>query len=278
MAIEKCSIAKSNAKARARLLSRTGEPLFFADWERVLFIHFEVEAAALQKDVPFELDRYDEKALVSLVAFTMRGLRPARRGAFAAWLFRPVSTNDFLNVRAYVRHEGEPGIYFLREWVSNRLSVSLGPAIFGLPYRFGQFIYQHRPEQQSVSGKVTALDGALRYSSSVISPAPYKMCEPHSLDEFLHERYTAFTRHGSAHRFFRIWHSPWKLIPVTLRLEDQGLLETAWPWFRQAKLIGANYSPGAGHVWMGWPHFISNHPPGKNKPRHRTLSAFYEMP
>ena len=58
-----------------RLLSRPGEPLFLAGWEHVQFIHFEVDAAQLQRDVPFPLDLRDGNACVSLVAFTMRGMR-----------------------------------------------------------------------------------------------------------------------------------------------------------------------------------------------------------
>ena len=97
---------------RQRILSLPGEPLFFAAWERVLMIHFQVDAAALQRDVPFPLDLLNGQAFVSLVMFTMRGLRPRRGGKLAAWLFRPIATHDFLNVRTYVRQGDEPGFIF----------------------------------------------------------------------------------------------------------------------------------------------------------------------
>src|SRR5471032_247219 len=84
---------------RERLLSVPGEPLLLADWERVLFIHYEVDAAVLQRELPFELDLRDGKAHVSLVAFTMRDMRPRVGGKIAAWLFKPVATHAFLNVR-----------------------------------------------------------------------------------------------------------------------------------------------------------------------------------
>src|SRR5262245_45936984 len=57
-----------SAAARRRLLSRRAEPLFFADWDRALFIHYEVDAAALQRAVPFALDLREGRAYVSLVA------------------------------------------------------------------------------------------------------------------------------------------------------------------------------------------------------------------
>lgn len=136
-----------NEAARERILSRKGEPLFLADWERAVFIHYEVDAEILQREVPFQLDLREGKAYVSLVAFTMRRMRPRFGGRFAEWLFKPIATHEFLNVRTYVRHNGEPGIYFLAEWLSNPLSVHLGPRTFGLPYRFGRIEYFHEHEK-----------------------------------------------------------------------------------------------------------------------------------
>src|SRR6266436_7723570 len=106
--------------ARQRLLSLPGEPLFIADWDRVLMIHYEVEPDTLQRAVPFELELNEGRAFVSLVAFTMRGMKPRMGGHLAALLLKPIATHEFLNVRTYVRHRGESGIYFLAEWLSNR--------------------------------------------------------------------------------------------------------------------------------------------------------------
>src|ERR1043166_5129237 len=104
-----------------------GEPLFVADWDRVLMIHFAVDAKRLQHDVPFELDLRDGLAFVWLVAFTMRGMRPGLGGCLPSWMFRPIATHDLLNGRTYVRTGGEAGIHFLAEWVSSRLALALGP-------------------------------------------------------------------------------------------------------------------------------------------------------
>jgi hypothetical protein len=49
-------VSTPSAEARVRLLSSRGEPLFLADWLRVLMMHFEVDPRALQRDVPFPLD------------------------------------------------------------------------------------------------------------------------------------------------------------------------------------------------------------------------------
>ena len=238
---------------RGRLLSERGEPLFFAGWERVLFIHFEVDAAALQRDVPFQLDLRDGRAHVSLVAFTMRGMRPRFGGRAAAWLFKPVATHEFLNVRTYVRHGGEHGIYFITEWLSNWLSVRLGPLIYGLPYHSAKINYQHTHEEGFLAGKVEAKSccGNFSYESQLPPDKTFAPCRNDSLDEFLLERYTAYTSRGSIRRFFRIWHPPWPQTPVNVSISDDSLLKKTWSWFYGARLVGANYSPGFDEVWMG---------------------------
>src|SRR5437016_3224059 len=117
-------------------------PLFFADWLDVVFVHFRVDAARLQAAVPLELDRYAGDAFVSLVAFTQDRLRPARGGRFAQWLATPLGRHEFLNVRTYVRYGQTRGIYFIAEWIPNRLAVLIGPRLYGLPYHLGRLRYR----------------------------------------------------------------------------------------------------------------------------------------
>jgi uncharacterized protein YqjF (DUF2071 family) len=244
-----------SAEARRRMLSRRGEPLFFADWERVLMTHFEVDADALQRDVPFELDLRAGRGFVSLVAFTMRGMRLRVGGRMAEWLLRPIATHEFLNVRTYVRHGGGTGIYFMAEWLSNRLAVQLGPPAFGLPYRHGKISYLHEWPAGNLRGRVadTATGAALTYHATLKSPINFGPCEAGSMTEWLMERYTAFTCRRNKLRFFRVWHPPWPQCEAHVAMTDVSLLKRYWPWLDCAQLIGANFSPGVHDVWMGRP-------------------------
>src|SRR5690348_14618988 len=88
----------------------TFRPWFRADWRDVLFVHYAIDPALLQPHVPFELDRFDGQAWVSLVAFTQAGLRPAIGGIVGVTVMRPVATHEFLNLRTYVRVDGRPAI------------------------------------------------------------------------------------------------------------------------------------------------------------------------
>src|SRR5687767_5987006 len=149
-----------SAAARRRMLQSPGEPLFYPSWVHAVMIHYEADPDALQRDVPFELDLRDGRAFVSLVAFTLRRMRPRRGGRIGAWLLKPIATHEFLNVRTYVRGNNEPGIFFLVEWLSNRLSVPRGPSIFGLPYRYGRMDYDHHLPMHGINGRVDAKNGS----------------------------------------------------------------------------------------------------------------------
>jgi uncharacterized protein YqjF (DUF2071 family) len=238
--------------ARRRMLAIPGEPMFYARWDRAVFIHYEADPATLQAQVPFQLDLREGRAYVSLVAFTLRRMRPRLGGRIGEWLLKPIATHEFLNVRTYVRHCGETGIYFLAEWLSNPLSVRLGPRTFGLPYRFGRLTYDHAAKGRAIRGTVEAPQGCLAYEGEV-GGSEFNAAEPESLTEFVLERYTAFTQNRGRSRFFRVWHSPWEQAAAEIEVNDDTLLASSGAWWQTAECVGANYSPGA-EVWMGRPH------------------------
>ena len=240
--------------AKERLLSRPGEPLFYANWDDVLFIHYEIEPDELERCIPYPLDLYHGRAFVSLVAFTMRGMRPRLAGTLGAALFKPLASHYFLNVRTYVSLKGETGIYFMREWLSNRLAAWLGPWSFGLPYHFAKIEYLNDFEHEhECRGRVEAVDGSFHYRATLTNEV--RSCAPESLDEFVLERYTAFTQFGNRRRFFRIWHTPWQQVGAKVEIVTDDLIRATESWWQDAVCVGANYSPGV-NVWMGWPHKI----------------------
>jgi uncharacterized protein YqjF (DUF2071 family) len=253
---------------RRGFLEREKKPLLVGDWTRTLFLHFEVPADLLRDCVPFELDLREDRALVSLVAFSMEHLRPSFGGALGRWLFLPINNHDFFNVRTYVRHEGRPGIFFISEWLNNHLSVMFGPGTYGLPYRFARIQYDHRSSEGRFSGKVGDEFG---YNAEMRAGSRFVTCENGSQDEFLLERYTAFTRRGRCCRYFDIAHEPWLQAPVSARITDDRLLRGKFAWFGSARLVGANYSPGVRNVWMGAPRRIRPMSlMGRQAPRERT--------
>src|SRR3712207_1445969 len=85
-----------------RVAAARFRPWFRADWRDVVFVHYAVDPAVLQPQVPFDLDLFEGRAWVSLVAFTQTDLRPAVGGAPGAAFMKPVARHEFLNLRTYV--------------------------------------------------------------------------------------------------------------------------------------------------------------------------------
>lgn len=252
-------IASPSLAGRRRLLSLPCEPLLVAGWRDVVMLHFAVDADALQREVPFAVERFEGQAFVSLVCFTLTDLRPRWGGGLGAVMLRPVGAHRYLNVRTYVRQGDESGIFFLAEWLSSRLATWLGPHLFGLPFRFGRLDYSNGDLAEGVRGCVLAVEGELVYQGrpTARDDARPAVSAPGSLDEFLLERYTAFTVRSGRRGFFRVWHPAWVARRADCEVTERNLLTANWPWLGSAELVAAHHARGFDEVWMGWPHRLA---------------------
>jgi len=242
--------------ARDRMIADWGDPLFLADWDRALFLHFDVDAETLQGAVPFELDLWRGRtAIVTLVAFTMRRMRLSVGGPLTEWMSAPLATHEFLNARTYVRRGDERGIFFIREWLPNLLARCAGPLTFGLPYRLGVIEYRHNHEDGELAGVVypRAGDGRLSYRGRA---HPVEESAP-VLRDFLLERYSAFTSALGVLRKFHVWHAPWNASAVEIIVDEASIFNLV-PGCDAAgaKFLCAHYSVGVDKVWMGRPRLV----------------------
>jgi len=253
-----------------------GDPFLFADWERAVFLNFIISPALLRPQVPpeLELDLYEGMGCVSVVALTMRNFRPARPIS-PGWLFRPIVSQRFLNLRTYVRFRGEPGALFLWGWLSNPVRLSLPFQKVGLPCSFAELEYDHQFERGSLCGSVKSKhEGLFEYRASLDSQFRFEPCPAGSLAEFAMERYTGFFSRGARQRLFRAWHPPWLQRPIQATIGNSQLITNRFRWFEGATLAAANFAPGFPKVWLGRPRALDS----KLHDRHAVLSSFYEMP
>jgi uncharacterized protein YqjF (DUF2071 family) len=218
------------------------------------FLYFAADREKLQQVVPFPLDLREGRAFISHVAFTMRDMRFARGGKATRWMTASLATHSSLNLRTYVRHGNKRGIYFMKEWMNNRLAFPLGPRNFGLPYYLGKLDYENRGPD--VPGEVACQKGMLRYEGSATINDLTNEKDP--IETFLLERYVAFASAGKARKFFRVWHEPWKTRRLdNIQIHDPPLfdgLDEAWT--ETAEPISAHQSPGVEDVWMSRPHRV----------------------
>jgi uncharacterized protein YqjF (DUF2071 family) len=232
--------------------------MFVASWNRLLFIHYRVPEKVLQDEVPFPLLTHSGSAWVSLVAFSQEGFRWSRGGHALDWTLGGVCSHPFLNVRTYVDVGGEPGVYFLKEWVTSSLSTLIARSIYGLPFTCSWIDYDHQSQAGLLTGHVLSADepGQFVYEGRLDACPDYAMQEAGSLGAFLVEHYTAYTRQSIGAMRFRVWHEPWRLTDVNITVLDDSLLSLSGDWFHSAELSHAQYTPGLRHVLMGAPALL----------------------
>lgn len=234
-------------------------PIFYADWTEPVFLHFTIDPDQLQKYIPYELDTYNGKAYITLVAFSMRRLRFIKGGWLSRWLTKPMGDHSFLNLRTYVKYGNEGGIHFINEWLNSKLAVLLGPMTFGLPYHFSRIDYQINPYSDHFAGSVSQDNQTIKFSAST-DVNNWHQAKPGSLDEFLLERYTAFNAQGRWRGKFRIWHRPWDLKPLTtIEINHFELLKTvpgASNWLPYLEPAGGQVATGSFDVWIGRPETL----------------------
>jgi uncharacterized protein len=179
-------------------------------WRDVLFFHFPVEAQALARLLPrrLEVDTYQDQAWISYVLFRL-DLR-------AAWLpYVPgFSSLTELNLRTYVRHRGQSGIYFLRMYADNPWAIRAARWLTPLDYRLAYL--DHCPLAPGVwqGGGESELD-KLDFQFEVKQAANLEAAAGGTLDDWLLERYRLFVAGRQGHVIIaEAEHPPWQAARV----------------------------------------------------------------
>lgn len=174
-------------------------------WSDVLFLHYEVEPRKLQNLVPFPLDLFEGKAVVSIVPFVMSRIR------FPFLLAIPgLSRLLELNLRTYVRVDGKPAVYFFTLDSNHLPGVLVARFGFSLPYRYR---------------KMELKGGSDYYFKSVQLELKAKVSEQVSetaFDLWATERYALVTKRRGKDLWGVVEHAKWSLQKVEIqKIDDQ---------------------------------------------------------
>lgn len=176
---------------------------FFQEWNDVLFMHWEVPFDFLQELVPdeLEIDLYEGKSYVSLVAFHMQKLKP--NGLPSLKLI-----SDFLeiNLRTYVVKDGKKGVYFLNIEASKRISSFLARKISGLPYEKSDISRDKKGYHSFFKKKHFSFDTQFKTGENIIHKS--------SLEIWLTERYCLYLKDFEKIIRYEIQHEEWKIQSV----------------------------------------------------------------
>ena len=181
-----------------------GVPRGYQDWRDLLFLHWPVPEAALRALVPeeLELDLFEGQAWVGLVPFEMYGVRPRFAPRSAAFSFLET------NVRTYVRHRGEPGVYFFSCDAASWIGVQLARLGWSLPYFHASMSSK---EVAGIQHYTCQRKGRERPGMDLAYKRlePMGRSEPGSPEFFFLERYLLFVRRRGALHRGQVAHGPY---------------------------------------------------------------------
>ena len=186
-------------------------------WDDLLFAHWRVDAAALRRLIPaqLELDEHDGSAWLGITPFLITGFR--LRGTLALPV---VSAFPELNVRTYVTGGGKPGIWFFSLDTSSRLAVEAARLTYKLPYFHARIVHEHRGARVEFAssrrngGRPFVFEAAYRPDDGGAFES-----EPGSLEHFLTERYCLYAADEEGLHRAEIHHPPWQIQTAEVSIE-----------------------------------------------------------
>lgn len=185
-------------------------------WVDVLFAHWPLPLEVVRAQVPaaLELDTFDGRAWISVVAFRIDPFRT--RGL-------PLQTRfPELNLRTYVTLEEKPGVYFFSLDAASHSAVLGARTLFRLNYYYAAISVTGHGRIEFASRRLDTPRADFR--ASYRTAGDPLMAGSGSLEDWLVERYCLYaTRSGG--RVFRvnIHHLPWVLQPAAAELDAASL-------------------------------------------------------
>jgi uncharacterized protein len=204
---------------------RIDRPVMRQRWERLTFLHWSFEPAAVQRLLPDGLraDLFDGMAWVGLVPFFMHvGTAGGRE---FPWTSRFCETN----VRTYVRDRaGRAGIWFFSLDAARFGAVAVARTTYRLPYFWSAMRISETGDRTTYRCR-RRLPGPRATTSQVAIEIGdrYGEHELDSRDHFLTARWVLFTLFGGKPMLARACHRPWPLHRARLRWLDDGLIVAA---------------------------------------------------
>lgn len=185
----------------------------------MLLLHYRVSKELLRPLVPasLEIEEHGGSAWVSVVPFRM--LRVRARGLPAVGF---VSDFAELNVRTYVRHGTQAGVFFLRIQAAARMAAFLARKLSPLPYAYAPMAWRSHGAGVSFESPELAVDFAAT-GPRLLDPAG---SADDSLDSFLTERYCMYADSKTGVQRADVHHVRWPMLAHRLRITRNRLLSS----------------------------------------------------
>jgi len=188
-------------------------------WHDLLFAHWRVPEAIVRDVIPrgLDVDTFDGSAWLGVVPFRMTGVRLRASPSLPR-----VSAFVEMNLRTYVRHRGQAGVWFFALDAAEPIAVAVARRWFHLPYFDARMscatradgVVEYASERTHRGATAASFRGHYGPRSDV------ELARRGSLEHWLTERYCLYTV-DRRRRVIRgdIHHAPWPLQPAHARIE-----------------------------------------------------------
>lgn len=221
-------------------------PFLTARWRNLLNVTYTVPPETLEPHCPdgVELEVQDGESFVSLVGFDFEDTR-----VFGVpW----PGYRDFpeLNLRFYVRYEGERGVVFVGEYVPKRLVAWMARGIYNEPYTYAPMKRAERVEEGRRSYWLGIRRGGETHSFTVETDDDSTSVPAEDTPAyFFKEHEWGFgSDHRGATRRYRVDHPQWAVydpVEVSLDLDFGTLYGEKWRFLNDAEPLHTIFAEGS---------------------------------
>ncbi|RRJ33863.1 DUF2071 domain-containing protein [Halocatena pleomorpha] len=196
---------------------------FAFSWRRVVFINWPVEAELLASHLPgpFAVHTYDGTGWLTIVPFVNAETRPLG-------VPRRLGVDlPELNLRTYVVHDSDPGVYFFSLDAPSVLAVLGARFTHCLPYYYAQMSVDNgtngirfRSRRRHPGSRPASYDATYRPTGSSFTAGP------DSLSGFLTDRHRLYTQSQNGDiRYTDIEHESWTLYDARVETTENALFQ-----------------------------------------------------
>jgi len=223
----------------------TPRPFLAARWSHIILLSFEAPEDLIRRAIPpgVEPDRWNGRTHVSLVALQMLDVR------IKGWRIPGFTAHPQVNFRTYVRVGGEPGVWFVRQFVSSRLIAAVGRLRYGEPFWPTPIRSRVVETQSEVRAEYGVGPAALGWHVSVAGSRAALVPPPDSPEHYFIERaFACRARPDGKLGVFRVAHPAWavrQIHAVDYRFDFGSLYGTEWEFLNRSQPVGVVFAAGS---------------------------------
>lgn len=227
------------------MLDSRPRPFLTARWTDLLLLTFEAPPDLIRRLVPpgVEPDRWEGRTHVSLVALGMQRVR------VLGWPVPGFTSHLQVNFRTYVRYRGEPGVWFVREFVPSRVLAAAAWLRYGEPFGTAPIRVKIEELDALVRASYQLGHPELGWHLTLTGSRATHVPPPDSAEHYFTERVLACRAgRGGGLAVFRVEHPPWAVRAVSAvdyRLDFGFLYGADWRFLNDARPVSAIFTPGS---------------------------------